>query len=60
MHQKVPVGTVMARLSKPPHEKPIPKNLRSFSIAATASRDVGLRTIENRPPPPVKSRFQNS
>ena len=48
----------IARLSKPPHEYPMPNSLTASSKASTAFCDAGFSTTLNRPDAPVKSRFQ--
>ena len=48
----------IARLSKPPQEKPRPNSVNSLRKACTDCSLAGLSTMLNRPQAPVKSRFQ--
>src|SRR5262245_1847667 len=48
----------MAKLSKPPHDAPMPNRLSSFKNALTALCATGLNTMLNSPLAPEKSRRQ--
>ena len=50
----------MTRLSKPPHDQPMPNNSSPSSIAATATFETGFKTTLKRPEAPVKSRFHSA
>src|SRR5664280_2970523 len=51
-------SNTITRLSKPPHEKPIPNSASSFMKACTDFSGVGLSTMLNSPQAPEKSSCQ--
>ena len=48
----------IARLSKPPHDAPIPKRVSALMKACAAFSGIGFMTMLKRPDAPAKSRFQ--
>ena len=48
----------IARLSKPPHDAPMPNSVSALRKACAAASGIGLSTMLNSPDAPEKSRFQ--